>query len=319
MGRFEEALRLLSRRAFARALAGGALARTCAAADAGRLAWSAEAAPGRSFERRYRADAQVLLLGVPLLHREGVGGGSVLWRDIEAASVTRLIEFNGYSTPQRAAGLNRLGFIREMTRASGTASAESIYFGLMTASPEESAEEARKALHSGAKEQAYTAIEGRTAGGETATTTAHFAAPAALSGENRAELVESARSALSSVAEVRAAGAVGQTSNSFLQELARLVTTPGRDEGRYIYAGRPYSMRLVRSVDVKATAYYRERRLIAPPAEVVCVAGALRREAGGKTTEFRLWVPSGTERPLPLRIEYRAKSYLRLVFEAAAG
>ena len=57
---------------------------------------------------------------------------------------------------------------------------------------------------------------------------------------------------------------------------------------------------------------------MAGPAEVVRVTGRLRREAGGKETEFRLWIPSGAERPLPLRIEYQAKSYLRLVFESAA-
>jgi hypothetical protein len=294
----------------------------CAAADSdrpGRLAWGVETAPARNFERRYRADAQVLLFGLPLLHREGVGGGSVLLREVDALSSTRLIEFTGFSTPQRAAGLNRLGFIREMGRASGDGAAECIYFGLMTASPEESAEEARRALHPGAKEQTYTAIEGRIAAGETATAIAHFTAPAALSGENRAELVERANRALASAAEVRTAASVGQTSNSFLQELATLLMRPGQDEGRYIYSGRPYRMQLLRSVDGKATAYFRERRLISSPAEVVRVTGRVRREAGGKTTEFRLWIPAGAERPLPLRIEYQAKSYLNLIFEAPAG
>ena len=72
-------------------------------------------------------------------------------------------------------------------------------------------------------------------------------------------------------------------------------------------------------MDGKATVYFRERRLIAKPAEVVRFDGRVRREAGGKETEFRLWIPSGAERPLPLRIEYQAKSYLRLVFEAVGG
>jgi hypothetical protein len=101
--------------------------------------------------------------------------------------------------------------------------------------------------------------------------------------------------------------------------LAGLVMRPDGKEGRYIYAGRPYRLRLTRSVDGKATAYFRERRLIAKSAEVVRFDGRLRREAGGKETEFRLWIPSEAERPLPLRIEYQAKSYLRLVFEAPAA
>jgi hypothetical protein len=261
----------------------------------------------------------VLLFGITLLRREDVGGGSVLWREYEAGGAARLLEFNGFSTPARAAGLNRLGFIREMARISGNEMPECSYFGLITASPEESAEEARKSLHSGAKEQVYTAIEARLAPGETETAIAHFMAPAVLSGANREELVERARRALAAVAEVRTAGSTSEAGHSFLQELARLVMRPDGKEGRYIYAGRPYRLHLTRSMDGKATAYFRERRLIAKPAEVIRFDGRLRREAGGKETEFRLWIPSGAERPLPLRIEYQAKSYLRLVFEAAGG
>jgi hypothetical protein len=268
--------------------------------------------------RRYRADAQVLVLGVPLLRREGVGGGSVMWREFDAGGPTRLLEFNGFSTPERAAGLNRLGFIREMTRTS-EGGAESIYFGLMTASPEESAAEARKALHSGVKEQVYTVIDGRIAAGETETATAHFTAPGSLSGERRAELVERAHRALASAARVAAAGVTRESPHSFLQALAGLLMRPDAQEGRYIYAGRPYRLHLARTQDSKATAYFRERRLIAASAEIIRVTGKLRREAGGKETEFRLWVPGGSERPLPLRIEYQAKSYLRLIFEAAAA
>jgi hypothetical protein len=312
----------LSRRAFGRSLVGAAFARACAAAEPdqpGRLLWSAEPAPKLSLERRYRADAQVLLFGIPLLRREGVGGGSVLWREYDAGGAARLLEFNGFSTPARAAGLNRLGFIREMARISGSEMPECSYFGLITASPEESAEAARKALNSGAKEQVYTAIEARLAPGQTETAIAHFPAPAALSGENRVELVERARRALASVAQVRAGGPAVETMHSFLQELAGMLVRPDGKEGRFNYSGRPYRLHLTRSVDAKATAYFRERRLIAGSVEVVRVAGRLRREAGGKETEFRLWIPSGAERPLPLRIEYQAKSYLRLVFEAATG
>jgi hypothetical protein len=317
-----QATQLLSRRAFAWSLVGAALGRASIAAESdrpGRLVWNAEKTPRLSFERRYRADAQVLLFGLPLLRRDDVGGGSVLWREYNAGGAPRLLEFSGFSTPARAAGLNRLGFIREMADSSESGGPECGYFGLMTASPEESAAEARKSLHSGAKEQVYTAIEGRVTAGETETAIAHFTAPATLSGENRAELVERARGALASVAEVRTAGPARETSHSFLQELAGLLMRPDGKEGRFIYSGRPYLLRLTRSVDAKATGYFRERRLIAGPVEVVRVAGWLRREAGGKETEFRLWVPSAAERPLPLRIEYQAKSYLRLVFEAVAG
>src|SRR5690349_15207299 len=83
-------------------------------------------------EREYHADAQILVLGVPVLHRAGVGGGSVVWR--EAANGERHLEFHGYSLPARAAGLNRVGLIRETAHGGEDGRAEFSYFGLMTSS-----------------------------------------------------------------------------------------------------------------------------------------------------------------------------------------
>ncbi|HJZ96449.1 MAG TPA: hypothetical protein VKE70_08070 [Candidatus Solibacter sp.] len=311
-----------SRRAFASTLAGAALAKLCRAAEpAGleRLSWSADRAPALNLERRYRADAQVLLLGLQLLHRENVGGGSVLWREFKDGSNTRLLEFNGFSAPERAAGLNRLGFIREMVRSAPDRGGECIYFGLMTASPEESADEARKALHSTTKEQIYSAIDGRIGSAEAETTTARFTAPAGVSGRQSAELVQRARRALESAHPVVAPHPAHECCQSFLQTLAAMLESPGRNEGRYFYSGRPYRIRLSRSADPKATAQFRERGLLAASAEAIRVTGKVRREAGGKETDFRLWIPTAAERPLPLRIEYQPRSYLRLTFEAVAS
>jgi hypothetical protein len=86
-----------------------------------------------------------------------------------------LIEFLGFSAPERAAA----GGIRD-----------AIYFGLMTASNEESAEEARKALHSKATESAYTVIEGSIAGDASTSALAHFMGPSRISAERRGELVK---------------------------------------------------------------------------------------------------------------------------------
>ena len=313
-----------SRRGFLWSLASGlaaaftsaAFPRLCAAAEhepVTRLAWSRAVAPQLTLETRYRADAQILLLGVPVLRREGVGGGSVSWREFTGDGGSRLLEFNGFSIPERAAGLSRLGFIREVARTS-PGSTESLYFGLMTASPEESAEEARKALHSATKEQAYTAIEGRILPGKMETAIAHFSVPSAISPERRAELVENARRALDSAETISAATPTG--GQTFLQVLAEMLARPDGADGRYIYSGRPYRLRLTRAADAKATAHFRELRMIPGASEVIRVSGRLRREAGGKETAFTVWIPGGAQRPMPLRIEYQAKPYLRLIFEA---
>jgi hypothetical protein len=315
MSSIAAAPREFSRRLFLGAIA-GMMGRVGRGTE--RLDWCPDRTPRLSLERRYRADARILLLGVPVLHREQVGGGSVLWSEFDADGSTRLLEFNGYSLPERAAGLNRVGFIREMSRKRPGPGGECIYFGVMTASPEESADEARKALHSNEKEQIYTAIDGRIGGGETETTTARFHAPATMSGQQSGELMERARRALEQAPRIGARPQAAECCQSFLQTLAALLPGTGTVEGRYVYSGHPYRMKLTRSADAKATAYFRERRVIGESKGVTRVSGIVWRESGGKESEFRLWIPAGEEKPLPLRIEYQPKRYLQLTFEVVA-
>jgi hypothetical protein len=189
----------------------------------------------------------------------------------------------------------------------------------MTASPEETAEEARKALHPAGKEITYTTIDGRLAPGEVDTVIAHFTAPAAWSMGNRAELLENSRRALSSVPPRPPDFSVPKTPlRPFLQTLADELRSPKQAEAPFTYAGRLYHLSLQRSEDSKATSNFRSRGLLSANAHAVRVSGKLRRASGGKETDFRLWIEDGAAEPLPLRIEYQAKSYLRLVFEAEA-
>lgn len=310
---------LLSRRACVRLLAGGALCRAYAdSSQDGPLTWAAEPAPDTGQERRYRADAQVVLLSLPLVRWPNVGGGSTVWRETSAArGVVRFLEFTGFSRPERAAGLNRLGFLREMTRMAPDGGSESVYFGLMTTSPEETAEQARKALHPTAKDAAYEAIDGHMAAGVVDTVVGHFTAPAHWGVANRQELIERAQASLTVAAKRPFAGdARGAALRPFLETLAAALRQKMPAEARFAYAGRPYHLWLEQTPDPKASVRYRQRGLIVKDAAVMQVTGRLRREAGGKESTFRLWVEHGAARPLPLRIEYRAKAYLRLIFEA---
>jgi hypothetical protein len=100
------------------------------------------------------------------------------------------------SFPERAARFYRIGFIRELSRKQGEAE-ESIYFGLMNASPEESATGARNALHKETREQLYTAIQGRVATGEVETLTTHFRPSAKLVVAQHKELLGMPQQALS--------------------------------------------------------------------------------------------------------------------------
>lgn len=314
----------LTRRRWSQVLAGAALGglfqRGSAADLAGvnRLSWDAAPGPDAGRERRYRATAQILLLSLPLVRWANVGGGSAVWREAGSSdkSVLRFLEFTGFSQPERAAGLNRLGFIREMSRIAPGGTAESLYFGLMTASPEDTAEDARKALHPTSKQAAYTAIDSRLNGTGVETVVAHFTAPAQWSMANRSDLVHLARTALAMTPPRPPAVESAEPVRPFLQTLADALRQPARTETRFTYAGHVYRLSLEKSPDPKAAAAFQRRGLIASGQKVLRATGKLRRESGGKETDFRLWVEEGAAQPLPLRIEYQARSFLRLIFEA---
>ena len=289
--------------------------------EAAPLTWAVLPDSRAGSERRYRADAQIVLLSIPVFHRNGVGDGAAIWREslAEDGAFVRLLEFTGRSAPEHAAGLNRFGFIQELSRSAGGACAESIYFGLMTSSPEESAAEARKALHSNSKEISFSVIEAHIAGHSVETAAAHFLAPARTSPADRGALIDSARQALSVASKKKDdLHSIGPMPRPFLHTLADLLSRPDSSQAQYLYNGRLYYLKVERFADPKAANVFREQRLIAPNANVTRVAGSLWRQKGDKPIEFRLWIEEGAARPIPLRIEYQPKPYLRLTFEALA-
>jgi hypothetical protein len=309
---------MLTRRNFGRMCAGAWLfaRRGLRAAP---LTWADQPDPSTGSERRYRADAQVIVLSIPLLHRQGVGDGMAIWRESVArdGASLKLLEFSGRSAPEHAAGLNRFGFIQELSRTAEKGGMESLYFGLMTSSPENNAADAKKALHSTSGDAMYSAIEGHLTAGLIETTGAKFMASARTSLADRSELIERARQAL--------AGEPKRTTEwhsadgaplPFLHALAGLLNRPGASEARCAYNGRMYRLHVERAADPKAAILFRGQRLIPATAAVTRVSATLQREEGGVLNEFRLWIEEGSARPLPLRIEYQAKAYLRLTFEA---
>ena len=160
-----------------------------------------------------------------------------------------------------------------------------------------------------------TAIEGHVAPGDVQTATALFTAPPGLSTEEPARLVEFARQALAAAQPKPTEFDPGTArERTFLQALAVLLQGSG-GEARYIYNARRYRLSLRKSEDRKAAAAFREKGLIASNVRVLRAEGKLCREIGGKEHTFQLWVEDGAARPLPLRIEYQPKSYLRLIFE----
>ena len=97
----------------------------------------------------------------------------------EGASLRRTLFFAAGSDPRHAHGLNRLGWIREVVLGPASAPAESAYFGVLTSSPEESLEHARKAVADPPSGRAiFSAVNGRNTAGHSRSAVTHFDFPA---------------------------------------------------------------------------------------------------------------------------------------------
>jgi len=275
---------------------------------------------GEAGRRRYRIDARILLLSIPVYRRSDVGEGAAVWVEHETAGLYRSeIEFAAGSRPERAAGLNRFGFLRETSALRGGQPAEYEFFGLMTSSTEQTAEEGRQALRHGRDQATYTAIESRAHDDVVETATARFEGSPAASLQRRDELLRKAHDALASAPRRRQRPAGGQPPpRPFLHALAAALRSGARGDFGYLYNGRNYRMRLRPEPDPAAARHFRRAGLIGPRAEVVRVAGRLWAEPQGKPQDFRLWLEAGAGRPIPLRIEYQPRAFLRLQLECVA-
>lgn len=246
----------------------------------------------------YRVDANILLFGMTLFSRAGVGSGYAV---VEEFDSIRSLQFAAGSNPARARGLNRLGFLHELRGAAG-----SRYFGFMTSSGEESFAEARRALEEpGAPEAQYTAISGEISGGAARSRVCRFLFPAHMSWADWDRLLPAAGAAFEkSAAEMpeKARACPPRVGDSFLAALHRVLEAGvGRAEVPFVYGARDLLLRSTTAPDGKS--------------------GLLRLEgktlAGAKTlSSFRLWYDR--ESLIPRRIELQPRSFLRLTLHAEA-
>lgn len=270
---------------------------------------SATGASPRTRSRTYRCDAVILFLGISIFRRAGVGGGQAsLEQTGEGASLRRTLFFAGGSDPKRAHGLSRLGWIREVVLGPDSSPSEAAYFGVLTSSPEESLEHARKSVAAPPSGRSiFSAVNGRNTAGHSRSAVTHFEYSAGAIWSDRG-LIEQAQSTFHADVNWREnswPNLPNQTPPTFLFQLATLLKQRTRRAvGRYVYDEQEYVLEL----EAPQTGADRERLLP--------VRGKIRNLRTGRETLFRLWLESGSDSIVPVRIEFQARSFLRLTFEA---
>lgn len=250
--------------------------------------------PASAFQRRYRMDATILLLGAPVFTRDGAGGGyASVETDRSAKAVA--IQFAAGSFPARAHGLNRFGILREalVDRGEGP---ELAFAGLMTRSREESFEQGRKALASSARGAEGVVARGRV----TRAFIQAWVDNIDLSPDSTwSNLDETLSDALrrEPIGELRTSPPTSAVTFLHAMRSAALCQEP-QVRRQFLHAGKLYWLDTRRN-----------------PQNPLELEGRIHDLAGARRAEFKTAYASGDESGIPIRIEYRPRSFLRLTFQ----
>jgi hypothetical protein len=273
---------------------------------------------------RYTAGATVMLFSIPLVSRASVGSGYAVVEEADRpAGRTLSIQFGAGSYPDKARGLNRLGFIQEavVEETPGRAS-ECAWFAFMTTSREKDLSQARVALQTSADMVPYSASQGIGTKGDFHSRVDRLEFANRYTWHDVAALVEQARHAMAEDAGGNAHGAVDTTKvqndrpATFLYMVRRAMLDPRpRTTGFLVFNNKHFQLDAQKEPDEAAGTYFSAKHQ-QTSVSIVRLSAVLTEKRTGEKTPFRLWYQAGAEQMLPLRFEYQAKSFLRLTFEA---
>ncbi|MGD0619993.1 MAG: hypothetical protein ABSB67_20305, partial [Bryobacteraceae bacterium] len=293
-------------RAYARPVAPG----LCALLMAGVLPAAAPAGAEIVAERTYRADANVVLFGITVFSRSDVGGGFARLVETSSGSngTVRLLFVSG-SQPDRAHGLNRMGYMEESVAETNARPSHADYFEFMTANGEENLADARKALHGPSDgDVPFVAARGEIDGANARHTVGHVALPASCRWTNAQQLLDVVKEDLNGP---------GESPGTFLYTVLSMERSAARtNDATFVHNGKLFRLHAVKRVDEKMGAQFVDDRLISSSRDAVELAGLIRNATTGTETTFRVWFDRTSPNLLPLRFEFQPKSYLRLTFEA---
>jgi hypothetical protein len=279
---------------------------------------------GDGASRRYfRADAVITFFSVPIFSRAGVGSGFAFVEELEGGSSrARRLGFGAGSWPDKAHGLNRLGYVHETVAEASGNLAQSDYFGFMSTSKEERLEEARKALKEGQEEALFSAVRGETRPGAYSARFTRFLSRDAVNWRLWQKVAGAAEKSfdgesLSHRDERGAPGDAGTVLPTLLYSLLRVRESGLRPlRTTFIYGSVQRTLETSAEPDAKTGEKLRQRGIVANAKSVVHMTGTIRNPKLGTKTRFSVWWDRDSASALPVRIELEPKSFLRLAFEA---
>jgi hypothetical protein len=279
--------------------------------------------PGReqSFHRKYQATAYISLLSVPIFSRSAVGFGFASFTEREKGELQiATLRFLSGSTPERAAGLNRFGFMEENVERKDSAVVSANYFGLITANGEESLADAKAALHDHRDQIPFVGAEAVIVPGNARYSVRHMLLPSHYRGSNADLLLKQVRAEFDqpdAVEREKTELFNGRTLGTFLYSLRQAMQAEGPVyDCRFIYNGKIFKLHAAKRRDSKTGMDLRKKGITRLPESIIALNGTIVNEETANSTPFRLWFEMGSPNFLPLRFEYKPKGYLKLVFDA---
>ena len=261
----------------------------------------------KRYLRHYQATAAILVFGMPIFKRKDVGSGCVSVEIGSAGDRTvTALQFAAGSKPERARGLNRLGLMREAVVEQDSRLLETSFAGFLTSSPEKSLDQGRQALNTAATEMPCTLGRGESGRDRTDLLVRRFTIPGATRWTDAEAILNSIEK------ESR-------------DTLARHTTSTQGPSATFLYAIRRAALEDASKArrqffhNGKLHELITEKRPAADSPTAIHMTGAIHDQSGAEIAQFSVWFDPADPSGIPNRIEFRARSFLRLTFESEPG
>jgi hypothetical protein len=243
-------------------------------------------------------DATVLLLSIPMLGRSSAGEAFTVierWTG-PGGRQAKVLRFGAGSIPDRARGLNRYGYMEEAVVYEGQEPKQAAWFGVITTTTEESLASAKMAVQQGSVDTRYTTTQG-------------IAQPHQSKGE-RLGVRLSGKHCWTEWDNVRSQILSNWTANP--QKRERIDGSHSSGKAQLFLSSISAALE-----GQPGTSFFWHNsepyRLISQNKEN-SLCGRIESLQGNNRSDFRLLMQPGN--PLPAKIEYQAKSFLRLTLVA---
>ena len=259
--------------------------------------------PSRVRSRRYSVQATVMLGAIPIFAKARVGGALLTVEESgtqECGAVA--VQFGAGTWPDRLKGFNRFGVTQEVVRIEHGHVAESSYYSFMTTSREANLSQAEQSFRSSIDSVRLTIGYGQSTAAGCTAKIEHEAVPATVSWSDCPKLLDELRERKPTVYQNSAGASQQSVLPTFLYAVRQAV----------LYGPRHASVLYSHNGEIYRLAT--ETRPANESGQAVTTARICREGSHGGT-EFRLWMASDSGAELPFRIEFRAKSFLKLTLE----